>query len=123
MALMEECREGGVFHIVSRRPKRLDDLVDYTQRFFRITGIRAAEISEFQKTPRNAFELLVQNYIDIYQPYMQDTRIFDSEKSDAILTRQGIQCPDFDYETFARCMNYAMTVDWGKRLYQEGILV
>ena len=123
MAIMEESLEGDIFHIVNKNPKSLDDLVDYTQRFFNITGIRAVEQSEFNKTARNALEILAAGYIDIYQPYMQDTRVFGSEKADVILTRRGIRCPGFDYGIFERCITYAMEVDWGNRLYEEGVLV
>jgi len=123
MAIMEESLDGDIFHIVSKDPKRLDDLVDYTQRFFNITGIRAVEKGEFDKTERNALEILAASYIDIYQPYMQDTRVFGSEKADAILKKRGLSCPVFDYGIFERCITYAMEVDWGNRLYEEGVLV
>ena len=123
MAIMEESLEGDIFHIVSKDPKSLDDLVDYTQRFFNITGIRAVEKSEFNKTARNALETLTASYIDIYQPYMRDTRVFGSEKADVILKKRDIPCPPFDYGIFERCITYAMEVDWGNRLYEEGVLV
>jgi len=123
MAIMEASLDGDVFHIVSKDPKRLDDLVAYTQRFFHITGIRAVEKGQLRETDRNAFEILVERYIDIYKPYMQDTRVFACEKADAILNRKKIHCPGFDYEIFKRCMTYAVDVDWGNRLYEEGVLV
>jgi len=123
MAIMEESLEGDIFHIVSKDPKRLDDLVDYTQHFLNVTGIRAVEQSEFDKTARNALEIITAGYIDIYQPYMRDMRVFGSEKADAIFNKRGIRCPSFDYGIFERCMKYAMKVDWGNRLYEEGVLV
>jgi nucleoside-diphosphate-sugar epimerase len=123
LAIMEESLSGDVFHIVSNHPNTLDELVDYTERFLNISGIRTVERHEFQKTQKNAFDLLVAGYIDIYEPYMRDRRIFISQKADGILEKRGIHCPSFNYDTFKRCMTYALDVEWGKRLYREGVLV
>jgi len=123
MAIMEESLDGDIFHIVSKEPNCLDELVDFTQRFLKINGVRTVERDEFCETPKNAFDLLVAEYIDIYQPYMQDRRSFGSEKADVILEKRGIRCLGFDYGAFERCMTYAMEVEWGKRLYTEGVLV
>ena len=123
MAIMEEAIEGDIFHIVGKDLKSLDDLVDYTRRFFKITGIRTVDRDEFDIIPKNAFDILFSRYIDIYQPYMRDTRVFGSEKADAILGKKGIRCPGFDYDVFERCMTYAVEMDWGKRLYDKGVLV
>ena len=30
-----------------------------------------------------------------------------------ILEKRGLVCPEFDYEVFARCMEYAVEMDWG----------
>lgn len=123
IAIMEESLNGDIFNIVCSEPNDLDDLVDFTKRFLKITGVRTVERNEFREIQKNAFDLLVAGYIDIYQPYMQDRRTFDSNKANVILEKRGIHCPVFDYETFKRCMGYALDVDWGKSLYHEGILV
>jgi len=123
MAIMEESLAGDIFHIVSRTPNTLDELVEYTKRFLGITGIRTVARDELSKTPKNAFELLSQGYIDVYEPYMEDRRVFESEKADAILEKKGIRCPTFDYNMFKRCMGYAIEVDWGKGLYKQGVLI
>ncbi len=39
VALMEECLEGGIFHIVNPRLTRIEDLIDYMQKLFRIEGL------------------------------------------------------------------------------------
>jgi len=118
MAIMEESLDGGIFHIVNDRLTKLDDLVDYTQRHFNIEGIRTVEKEELDATPRNALEALVRTYIEIYEPYMRDTRVFGIERSGPILKKRKILCPDFDYEMFKRCMSYAVEVDWGNGLYE-----
>jgi nucleoside-diphosphate-sugar epimerase len=120
MSIQETTSEGGVFHIVNPRNTTIQQLVDYTQRFFHIQGIRIADRKEFMTHPRNGLELLIENHIQAYGSYMQDNRIFENSRTAAILAKHNIVCPEFNYEIFATCMNYAVSVDWGRLLYQEG---
>jgi nucleoside-diphosphate-sugar epimerase len=119
MAIQNSNPEGGVFHIVNPRNTSLQKLIDYTQHFFHLTGLRLADQNEFKKCPRNGLELLIENHIHAYGSYMKDTRIFENAKTTAILAKQNIVCPDFSYDIFAICMRYAVKVDWGRLLYKE----
>jgi nucleoside-diphosphate-sugar epimerase len=116
MAVWENSPEGGIFHLVNPRPKRIEHLIEYTQRLFRITGIRAVSGEDFQKTPRNPLEILLETFLEAYQPYIRDQRVFDCRKTAPILRRREIFCPDFDFEIFSRCMNYAVAAGWGTKL-------
>lgn len=116
MAIRRECPEGGVFHIVNPRRTTISRLTDYTQRFFKLDGIRTAEPDEFIKQPRNALEILFDNHIRYYSPYMQDKRIFENSRTSAILAEKNISCPEFSYPVFAVCMDYALETDWGRLL-------
>jgi nucleoside-diphosphate-sugar epimerase len=116
MAVWEDSPEGGIFHLVNPRPKRIEDLIEYTQRLFRITGIRAVSGDDFQKTPRNPLEILLETFLEAYQPYIRDQRVFDCRKTEPILQRRQILCPDFDFEIFSRCMNYAVAAGWGTKI-------
>jgi nucleoside-diphosphate-sugar epimerase len=118
MAIQETTSQGGVFHIVNPRNTAIQKLVDYTQRFFNIKGIRIADRKEFMTYPRNGLELLIENHIQAYGSYMRDNRIFENSRTAAILAKQNIACPEFNYKTFETCMNYAVSVDWGRLLYQ-----
>jgi len=117
--IMDTCLEGGIFHIVSDKPKRLEELIDYISRFFNIQGIRGVLKNEFSTTPNSALEKLVDNFIHIYLPYMRDTRIFLNEKTRRILNEHDIACPDFSYEVFDICIRYAIEVEWGKKLKSD----
>jgi nucleoside-diphosphate-sugar epimerase len=116
MALWEDCREGGIFHVVNPRPKKMEELIEYTRRLFRITGVQAVPSGDFQVAPRNPLEILFDTYLDAYQPYMRDSRVFDSRKAESVLRRRNLLCPDLDFEIFSRCMNYAVAVGWGARI-------
>lgn len=106
--------QGGIFHIVNPRPMRLENLVDFTSRWLRLSGIRAVSLNDFVREPRNPLETLMAGYLKIYHPYMRDRRRFDSRNTDAILRNTGLSCPDLSYDCFARCMDFAVRVNWGK---------
>lgn len=119
MAIMEDCLEGEVFHIVNTRITTIEDLAEHTRRFFHIEGIQPVPRDAFTGAPRNGLEILFDRYIEAYGPYMKDKRVFKNGKTEAILGKRNIACPDFDYEVFSRCMQYAVDVDWGTRLFNQ----
>ena len=117
IAIMEASLQGDIFHIVSPAPKRLEDIIDYGQQLFKVRGVHTVDKKNLTQVPPNGLEILFNRYLEIYQPYLRDTRRFDSRKSEAILEKRDIACPDFDFEVFSRCMAYALAVDWGKKLF------
>ena len=117
LALLEEAPSGGVFHIVSGRTKTVEEIADYTSRFFRLSGIRVCAPEEFEADPANPLEELYDHSVEAYGAYMKDTRVFETTVSGPILERRGIACPEFDYDVFSRCMDYAVRTGWGSRLF------
>jgi nucleoside-diphosphate-sugar epimerase len=107
-------QEGGVFHIVNPRTTTMAELVDFSRRFFGLTGIEVACPDDFDTRPRNGLELLFENHIHAYGSYMHDARIFEYSRAAAILARHDISCPEFTSDIFATCMRYALEVDWGR---------
>ncbi len=114
-SIMGECMDGGIFHIVSQKLTRMEDLIDYTRRLFKVSGMEPCPAEDYDEKSKNALEILFDTYIEIYGPYMRDTRIFDNRKSQAILSKKGVVCPDFDFEVFSRCMNFAVACGWGDK--------
>lgn len=117
MAVLEDGLEGGIYHIVNPRSTGIGELVAYAKRFFRIGGIEACGPEDFAARPRNALETLYDSYLEAYRPYMQDVRTFDAANTAAILGAHGPACPEFDYDVFVRCMDYAVAADWGAKLF------
>jgi nucleoside-diphosphate-sugar epimerase len=107
----------GVFHIVNSRPTRLADIIAYTQSLFRIRGISAGAPRGTETGPRNALEAVYDAYLEAYAPYMDDKRLFSAERSGPILDRASLRCPDLTYDSFKRCLDYALQCDWGARLF------
>ncbi len=115
--LMMNELKGDIFHISGASPIPLVRVITYSRRFLNISGLEAASPEEFSSTPRNGLEILFQSYTEAYRPYMQDTRRFSTRKTAALLKGTDIRCPAFDYSIFERCMEYAVSVDWGKQLF------
>ncbi len=120
MAIREECLDGDIFHIVNPKLVKISDLIEYTQKMLRISGMRAASAKDFARTSRNALEILFYSYLEAYAPYIRDTRLFDQKKADAILRPRGITCAAFNDEIFFRIMDYAIESAWGAKLFPAG---
>lgn len=112
LGIMDAAPDGGIFHIVDQGVTRVEQLIDYTCRLFRVAGIRACEPEAFAAAPRNAIEMLFDRYVEPYVPYMSDRRRFQRVRSAPLIERNGTRCPQFDYDMFARCMSFAVASDW-----------
>lgn len=114
--IMENCLGGGIFHLVSRKPSRLDELIPFGEKFFNATGYQSVLAEDLVNQPRNALESLFHSFINVYEPNFHDDRVFDDTKAGEILDRYNITCPYLDYEIFSKCIKYAIDVDWGRAL-------
>jgi nucleoside-diphosphate-sugar epimerase len=119
MAVMEDELEGGIYHIANPRSTRIEDIVAFAKRHFRLGGVETCGPEAFASHPKNALEVLYDSYLEAYRPYMQDLRIFEIKNAAPALQRRGLECPEFSYEVFTRCMDYALETNWGAELLQD----
>ena len=117
MAIHEDGLDGGIYQIANPRATRIEDIVAFGKRCFRLEGIETCGQGDFNSRPKNSLEFLYDSYIEVFRPYMQDVRTFGGANATPILERRGLVCPRFDYEMFARCMDFAVKVEWGSRLF------
>ena len=117
MAIFEDSLDGGIYHISNPDATTIEDLVAFGKRRFRLEGIETCGPSAFAARPKNALELLYDSYLEVFRPYMQDLRTFPGTNAAPLLEKRGLACPVFDYEMFARCMDFALDADWGGRLF------
>jgi nucleoside-diphosphate-sugar epimerase len=117
LALFEDGLEGGLYHIANPRVTPIEDLVAFGTRHFGLEGITTCRPEAVAAEPKNPLELLYDSYLEIFKPYMQDARTFDMAKAGPILESHGLACPVFDYDQFVRCMDFAVSVDWGSKLF------
>ncbi len=114
MAIMENGQEPGIFHIINKSPNSLDDITNFFSTEFRVKGFTSASKEEFEKNPPNALDILFNEYLKMYGPYIKDRRKFDDRRTRKILNKLNLHCPRFDQKTFSKCMNYAVSVNWKK---------
>ncbi len=112
IAVTENPSVNGIHHIVSPNPTQIKNIITYASAQFKLEGIRACNSEEFTTEPPNMLERLYERYLDAYLPYMQDSRIFLTEKTAPILEKKKIACPLFNESIFRRCMSYAESQGW-----------
>jgi nucleoside-diphosphate-sugar epimerase len=117
LVLMAETPDGGVFHIVNRRIKPIEDIVEYAKKMFGLRGIEACRAEAFKDKACNGLEVLFDTYLEAYGPYMRDARVFATDASGPLLEKHSLVSPEFDYELFSKCMAYAVESGWGARLF------
>jgi nucleoside-diphosphate-sugar epimerase len=103
-----------VYHITSNNPLNMAKLTSYTERYLKITGIEILIGPPGSNEVRNPPEELLDHFIKPYLPYISDKRIFIRENTDMAVC--GSLPPDLTYEIFQRCMDFAVSADWGEKL-------
>ena len=118
LELMNAAGKDEIFHITNRQSTPLTDLVLFTERFLKISGMVVEGVSaqRTQQPAAGALDHLFMRYMEPYQPYIEDTRVFDDSRAAQTLAPAGIHCPGFSYSIFEHCMTYALKNNWGRTL-------
>jgi hypothetical protein len=113
MKIIESPKPGGIFHLTNSSPTYLDSIAVYNEKLMKVRGI---EIVYGLPDPgtRNPAEELFDRFMEPYRFYLSDNRTFERENTDLIT--DNVQPPEFTYEIFKKCMEYAMSVNWGKSI-------
>lgn len=111
MKIIENGKSGGIFHLTNNSPTYLDTIAVYNEKLMKVRGI---EIIYGVTDPgeRNPPEELFDRFMEPYRFYLSDNRVFERANTDEITG--NVQPPEFSYEIFKNCMEYAMSVNWGK---------
>jgi nucleoside-diphosphate-sugar epimerase len=115
LSIIDSPISGIFYHITSNNPENMERLAAHTQRLLNITGIEVVIGTPGSDETRNAPEELFDHLIKPYMPYISDKRIFNRENTDR-LTGSAYP-PDLSYEIFEKCMTFAISADWGKKLF------
>jgi len=111
LSILEHTNSGAIYHITSDAPKTLEDLALYCESFLKVRGIEIV-CGDISKVAFNPPEALFNRFIEPYLPYLSDTRTFARGNTDDVTA--GLVLPEFTYDVFERCMDYAVSVHWGK---------
>lgn len=113
LVLIDRAEAGAVYHLTSDKPGTPDELAAYCEAFLKIRGLEII-YGPRDGTALNPPEALLNKFIEAYRPYLADTRSFDRARTER--ATGGLRVPELTYESFARCMDYAVRVSWGADL-------
>src|SRR5450759_3124829 len=105
---------GGIYHLTNNSHTKLESIAEYNEQFMKIRGVEIVYGKPVDNDLRNPVEELFDRFVEPYRPYLSDNRIFERENTD-ILT-DNLQPPVFSFEIFEKCMEYAISVNWGKSI-------
>ena len=110
LRIMERSEAGNIYHIISENPPDISALIEYSERFLGIRGVRA--VWDVSNEDPNPAEELLDRFLGPYRPYLSDKRIFDRSHTNLVIPK--LPEPIFTCELFTKCMAYAKACDWGR---------
>ncbi|MFC1511929.1 SDR family oxidoreductase [Candidatus Latescibacterota bacterium] len=120
-SIINQPKNGSIYHVAAKKNVTIAELIDFTQKYFNITGLHPVGTDFFLKHSKTPLESLFDKYIEPYLPYMKDSRKFSTKNTDAVINSYGITSPTFDYKLFSRCMKFAVKKNWGKAQYSNNM--
>jgi len=114
MKIIARASPGGIYHLTNNSHTKLESIAEYNEQFMKIRGVEIIYGKPVDNDLRNPVEELFDRFVEPYRPYLSDNRIFERENTD-ILT-DNLQPPVFSFEIFEKCMEYAISVNWGKSI-------
>ena len=114
MRIITRPYSGGIFNITNNNPTLLEMISVYNERLMKVRGIEIIYGKLADGVQRNPAEELFDRFLEPYRFYLSDTRIFERANTDKLT--DNLQPPEFSYDIFRNCMEYAVKVNWGKSL-------
>lgn len=105
----------GIFNLTSNQKVHLDEIAVYNEVFMKVRGIEIVYGDQQENEQRNAVEDLFDRFMEPYRFYLSDSRTFDRSNTDRVTL--NLQPPEFTSDVFRRCMDYAISVNWGKTIF------
>jgi nucleoside-diphosphate-sugar epimerase len=116
--IIENCHEGGIFHLTNSTPTTMKTVAKYYCQLMKVRGVEIIYGLPPEDLLRNPAEELFDRFIEPYRPYLSDRRKFDRTNTDRLT--KNLRPPEFTYEIFKICMEYAIKVNWGSNFFNEG---
>jgi nucleoside-diphosphate-sugar epimerase len=106
---------GGIYHLTSNFQTKLKTLSVYNEQFMKIRGTEIIYGKSSDNVLRNPAEELFNRFVEPYRNYLSDERIFERVNTD--LVTGNLYPPEFNYEIFKTCIEYAISVNWGQSIF------
>jgi len=105
----------GCYHLTNPRPHTMGQVGEIICELYGRRQFRLVEPSALEAQAQTPLEKAVNGATADYACYMADEPTFDRSHTDRALAESGIDLPAMGAEYFARLMDYARSVSWGKR--------
>ena len=115
MKIIANASPGGIYHLTNNSHTKLTLVAVYNERFMKIKGVEIIYGRSADIALRNPAEELFDRFIEPYRSYLSDNRVFERANTD--LVTDNLHPPEFTYEIFKSCMEYAISVNWGQSIF------
>jgi nucleoside-diphosphate-sugar epimerase len=113
--IIENCSGSGIYHLTSNSPTTMKIVAAYYQQLMKVRGVEIIYGPQPENLLRNPAEELFDRFIEPYRSYLSDNRVFDRTNTD--LATDNLHPPEFTFEIFKNCMEYAISVNWGQSIF------
>jgi nucleoside-diphosphate-sugar epimerase len=115
LKILENSTLGGIFHLTNNFPTTMKIVAEYYGQLMKVRGVEIIYGKQLENALRNPAEELFDRFIEPYRPYLADNRKFDRTNAD--LATDHLEPPEFTYEIFKKCIEYAIAVNWGASIF------
>jgi nucleoside-diphosphate-sugar epimerase len=113
--IIENCSNNGIYHLTNPFRTTMKIVAKYYEQLMKVRGVEIIYGPMPDNLLRNPAEELFDRFIEPYRPYLSDNRIFD--RTNTILATDNMIPPEFTYDIFKTCMEYAIKVNWGTSIF------
>jgi len=114
--IIENCTQSGIYHLTNSFPTTMKIVAEYYGQLMKVKGVEILYGTAPENTERNPAEELFDRFIEPYRPYLSDKRVFD--RTNSLRATDALNPPEFTYEVFKTCMEYAIQVNWGASIFE-----
>jgi nucleoside-diphosphate-sugar epimerase len=113
--IIENCSSNGIYHLTNPFHTTMKIIAKYYEQLMKVNGVEIIYGPMPDDLLRNPAEELFDRFIEPYRPYFSDNRVFD--RTNTILATDNLNPPEFTYDIFKTCMEYAIKVNWGTSIF------
>jgi nucleoside-diphosphate-sugar epimerase len=114
--IIENCSTNGIYHLSSPYRTTMKIVAKYYEQLMKVRGVEIIYGAMPNDLVRNPAEELFDRFIEPYRPYLSDNRVFD--RTNTLLITDNFNPPEFTYDIFKTCMEYAINVNWGASIFE-----
>ena len=114
--IIENCSINGIYHLANPYRTTMKVVAKYYEQLMKVRGVEIIYGPMPNDLVRNPAEELFDRFIEPYRPYLSDKRVFD--RTNTTLITDNLNPPEFTYDIFKTCMEYAINVNWGASIFE-----